>query len=305
MASILDPFGSATHTALSFALVGEDVLITGAGPIGIMAAAVARHVGARHIVVTDINPDRLALAEKVTSVETVNVATQDLNDTIAQLKMKQGFDVGLEMSGNQRALDQMVEAMTMGGKIAMLGIPPGKPELPLPGEAIEGALGLAAREGMTRDALVIGLNTGAGGRWTSKGLPPDRVVGFAGAFATASGRDVTFLVLGGPPERARNGAIIAGIGATPVPGIRVVDGGTDNDIATFAAIVGLCDLLVTSDSLALHLGGAMDVPTVAFFAPTSAAEIELYGLGEKVVSTAPDYCSYAKDADNSTITIEQ
>ncbi|MEL6427910.1 MAG: glycosyltransferase family 9 protein [Planctomycetota bacterium] len=187
----------------------------------------------------------------------------------------------------------------------MLGIPPGKPELPLPGEAIEGALALAAREDMTRDSLVIGLNTGAGGRWTSKGLPPDRVVGFAGAFATASGRDVTFLVLGGPPERARNGAILAGIGATAVPGIRVVDAGTDNDIATFAAIVGLCDLLVTSDSLALHLGVAMDVPTVAFFAPTSAAEIELYGLGEKVVSTAPDYCSYAKDADNSTITIER
>ncbi|MEO9827514.1 MAG: L-threonine 3-dehydrogenase [Paracoccaceae bacterium] len=124
--AILDPLGNAVHTALSFDLVGEDVLITGAGPIGIMAAAVARHVGARHIVVTDINPDRLALAEKVTSVETVNVATEDLNDTIARLGMKQGFDVGLEMSGNQRALDQMVEAMTMGGKIAMLGIPPGK-----------------------------------------------------------------------------------------------------------------------------------------------------------------------------------
>ena len=124
--AILDPLGNAVHTALSFDLVGEDVLITGAGPIGIMAAAVARHVGARHIVITDINPDRLALAEKVTSVETVNVANQDLNDTISRLKMKQGFDVGLEMSGNQRALDQMVEAMTMGGKIALLGIPPGK-----------------------------------------------------------------------------------------------------------------------------------------------------------------------------------
>jgi threonine 3-dehydrogenase len=124
--AILDPLGNAVHTALSFDLVGEDVLITGAGPIGIMAAAVARHVGARHIVVTDINPDRLALAAKVADVDTVNVATDDLNDTIARLKMKQGFDVGLEMSGNQRALDQMVEAMTMGGKIAMLGIPPGK-----------------------------------------------------------------------------------------------------------------------------------------------------------------------------------
>ncbi len=124
--AILDPLGNAVHTALSFDLVGEDVLVTGAGPIGIMAAAVARHVGARHIVVTDINPERLALAARVADVETVNVATDDLNDTVVRLGMKQGFDVGLEMSGNQRALDQMVETMTMGGRIALLGIPPGK-----------------------------------------------------------------------------------------------------------------------------------------------------------------------------------
>ncbi|MGB5866069.1 MAG: L-threonine 3-dehydrogenase [Sulfitobacter sp.] len=124
--AILDPLGNAVHTALSFDLVGEDVLITGAGPIGIMAAAVARHVGARHVVITDINPDRLALAEKVADVVPVDVRDTDLRDVVARLKMKQGFDVGLEMSGNQRALDQMVEAMTMGGRIAMLGIPPGK-----------------------------------------------------------------------------------------------------------------------------------------------------------------------------------
>ncbi|MDW3180465.1 L-threonine 3-dehydrogenase [Roseobacter sp.] len=124
--AILDPLGNAVHTALSFDLVGEDVLITGAGPIGIMAAAVARHVGARHVVITDINPDRLALAAEVADVVPVNVAEADLAGTVSDLKMKQGFDVGLEMSGNQRALDQMVEAMTMGGRIAMLGIPPGK-----------------------------------------------------------------------------------------------------------------------------------------------------------------------------------
>lgn len=188
---------------------------------------------------------------------------------------------------------------------SMLGIEEGKPELPLPGEAISGAQDLARREGLSDDVLLIGLNTGAGGRWTSKGLPPERVVGYAGALATAMGRDVCFLVLGGPPERGRNDEILAGIGGLGIPGVRAVDGGTDNDIATFAAIVGLCDLLLTSDSLALHLGVAMDVPIVSFFAPTSAAEIELYGLGEKVVSTADDYCSYAKDADNSTITIEK
>ena len=125
--AILDPLGNAVHTALSFDLVGEDVLITGAGPIGSMAAAVARHVGARHVVITDLNPDRLALAAQVVpDVVPVNVAEEELGEVIRRLKMKQGFDVGLEMSGNQQALDQMVEAMTMGGRIAMLGIPPGK-----------------------------------------------------------------------------------------------------------------------------------------------------------------------------------
>jgi len=124
--AILDPLGNAVHTALSFDLVGEDVLITGAGPIGIMAAAVARHVGARHVVITDVNQARLDLAEAVADVVTVNVAKEDLKDVEARLKMAQGFDVGMEMSGNQAALDQMVEAMVMGGRIAMLGIPPGK-----------------------------------------------------------------------------------------------------------------------------------------------------------------------------------
>ncbi|MEL6466373.1 MAG: L-threonine 3-dehydrogenase [Pseudomonadota bacterium] len=124
--AILDPLGNAVHTALSFDLIGEDVLVTGAGPIGIMAAAVARHVGARNVVITDVNPDRLALAARVADVVAVNVAEQELADIMPGLKMKQGFDVGLEMSGNQQALDQMVDAMTMGGRIAMLGIPPGK-----------------------------------------------------------------------------------------------------------------------------------------------------------------------------------
>lgn len=127
--AILDPLGNAVHTALSFDLLGEDVLITGAGPIGIMAAAVARHAGARHVVITDVNPDRLALAAKVADVTPVNVANEDLHDVIHRLGLVQGFDVGMEMSGNQAALDQMVEAMVMGGKIAMLGIPPGKSQV--------------------------------------------------------------------------------------------------------------------------------------------------------------------------------
>lgn len=125
--AILDPLGNAVHTALSFDLLGEDVLITGAGPIGIMAAAVARHAGARNVVITDINADRLKLAAHVVpTVRAVDVSSEDLNDVIAELGLTQGFDVGLEMSGSQAALDQMVEALVMGGKIALLGIPPGK-----------------------------------------------------------------------------------------------------------------------------------------------------------------------------------
>ncbi len=123
--AILDPLGNAVHTALSFDLVGEDVLITGAGPIGIMAAAVAKHIGARHVVITDINPDRLALAAQVADVTAVNVAETDLKQVSAGLGIVEGFDVGLEMSGSQIALDQMIGAMVMGGRIAMLGIPPG------------------------------------------------------------------------------------------------------------------------------------------------------------------------------------
>lgn len=124
--AILDPLGNAVHTALSFDLVSEDVLITGAGPIGIMAAAVARHAGARNVVITDVNENRLALAGEVADVIPVNVAKEDLQEVMNKAGLKQGFDVGLEMSGNQVALDQMIEAMVMGGRIAMLGIPPGK-----------------------------------------------------------------------------------------------------------------------------------------------------------------------------------
>ena len=125
--AILDPLGNAVHTALSFPLLGEDVLITGAGPIGIMAAAVARHAGARNVVLTDVNTYRLDLAGKVVpNLRCVNVGKEDLHDVAHELGLKEGFDIGLEMSGNQAALDQMVEALVMGGRIALLGIPPGQ-----------------------------------------------------------------------------------------------------------------------------------------------------------------------------------
>ena len=124
LAAIFDPYGNATHTALSFNLVGEDVLITGAGPIGIMAGAIARHVGARHVVITDVNDYRLALAMKMGATRAVNVNRTSLKDVMAELDMVEGFDVGLEMSGVPTAFQSLLQSMNHGGKVALLGIPP-------------------------------------------------------------------------------------------------------------------------------------------------------------------------------------
>jgi threonine 3-dehydrogenase len=124
IASILDPLGNATHTALSFNLVGEDVLITGAGPIGIMATAIARFVGARHIVVTDVNDYRLGLARAMGASRAINVTRESLDDTMRDLGMQEGFDVGLEMSGNPSAFRDLLRTMHHGGSVALLGIPP-------------------------------------------------------------------------------------------------------------------------------------------------------------------------------------
>jgi threonine 3-dehydrogenase len=123
VASIFDPFGNAVHTALSFDVLGEDVLITGAGPIGIMAAAVVKHAGARFVVITDLNEYRLELARRMGVTVALNIKNGTLRDVQKQLGMKEGFDVGLEMSGNEAAFRGMIENMCHGGKIAMLGIP--------------------------------------------------------------------------------------------------------------------------------------------------------------------------------------
>ncbi len=131
IASLLDPLGNAVHTALSFDLVGEDVLITGAGPIGAMATAVARHVGARHIVVTDINASRLELAKQLGATRCVIAGQEDLHDVMDELGMHEGFDVGLEMSGNASALSDLINTINHGGKIALLGIFPKAPEIDL------------------------------------------------------------------------------------------------------------------------------------------------------------------------------
>jgi len=121
--SIFDPFGNAVHAALSFDLLGEDVLITGAGPIGIMAVAVAKHAGARFVVITDMNEYRLGLAEKMGATRTVNVTKEKLPDVQKELGMVEGFDVGLEMSGNEHAMRDLIHNMAHGGKISLLGIP--------------------------------------------------------------------------------------------------------------------------------------------------------------------------------------
>lgn len=124
MASILDPLGNATHAALSFDLVGEDVLITGAGPIGIMAVAISRFAGARHVVITDINDYRLDIARKMGASVALNVTNGSLDETMSDLGMEEGFDVGMEMSGNPSAFRDMLRTMHHGGQIALLGIPP-------------------------------------------------------------------------------------------------------------------------------------------------------------------------------------
>ncbi|MGH8403451.1 MAG: L-threonine 3-dehydrogenase, partial [Gammaproteobacteria bacterium] len=124
IAAFLDPLGNAVHTALSFDLVGEDVLITGAGPIGCMAAAIAKHVGARYVVITDVNDYRLDLAHKMGATRAVNVQKEKLEVVMHELGMTEGFDVGLEMSGNPQAFRQMLSTMVHGGKVALLGLPP-------------------------------------------------------------------------------------------------------------------------------------------------------------------------------------
>jgi threonine 3-dehydrogenase len=126
--SVFDPFGNATHTALSFPVLGEDVLITGAGPIGIMAAAICKHAGARYVVITDMNPYRLELARKMGVTEAVDISKDNLQNVMSRLGMKEGFDVGLEMSGSPKALDSMIDVMCHGGKLALLGLlPAGSP----------------------------------------------------------------------------------------------------------------------------------------------------------------------------------
>jgi heptosyltransferase-2 len=214
------------------------------------------------------------------------------------------FDMGLLSTHGKLVADRLkLENTRSHPRIyaEMLGLPMGRPELVLdPGSQMEAE---QLRRSMRLDEVrpVIGLNTGAGGRWTSKALPVDRTVGLALELHEALLGEVTFLLFGGPDEETRNLEIAAQLAGR----VRLVDTGTQNPLLRFAGYVSLCDVVVTSDSLGLHVAVAQGVRVVAFFAPTSAAEIELYGLGEKVVSTAPDAGSYRPAADTSTLTVER
>jgi heptosyltransferase-2 len=184
----------------------------------------------------------------------------------------------------------------------MLGIEMGEPELVLPEAAVRFAAAFATRTELHARRPVIGLNTGAGGRWESKKLTEERTLELAAELSRARGGSVTFLLCGGADEAQRNTRIGQGLDARK---LRWVDAGTRNTLLEFAALLALCDLVITSDSLALHLAITQRVPILAFFAPTPAHEIELYGRGEAVCSTAADYASYRADADTSTLTVDR
>jgi len=184
----------------------------------------------------------------------------------------------------------------------MLGLEAGHTRLELDEHHRTFAADFARRLGLVRERRWIGLNTGAGGRWASKRLPEERTAELVRTLDAARPGRLGFVLLGGQAEAERNQRILAALaGRGPV----VVDAGVDHSVLEFAAIVDRLDLLVTSDSLALHIGVARRLPVVCFFAPTSAAEIDLWDWGAKVVSTAPDACSYRADADTSTLTVER
>lgn len=215
------------------------------------------------------------------------------------------FDMGLLSRHGKARADELKVLNTRSQPAiyaTMLGIAMGRPRLELPSEDLAFAREYAARHGLDDGRALTGLNTGAGGRWRGKMLPVERTVEACTLYARAAPRRPVFLVLGGQAEAERNRAIHAGLVSN---GLDAVDAGTDHSLLRFAALVDRCDLLLTSDSLALHMALARGTPNVSFYAPTSAAEIETWGSGEKVVSTAPDYCSYQPDADNSTITAER
>ncbi|MFM7045750.1 MAG: L-threonine 3-dehydrogenase [Ilumatobacteraceae bacterium] len=196
VAAVLDPLGNATHTALRFDVVGEDVLITGAGPIGVMATAIVRHIGARHVVVTDVNPYRLAMAQAVGASRAVDVRHESLGPIMTELGMTEGFDIGLEMSGAEAAFNQMLDSMNHGGRIAVLGIPAGPMTLDVndvifKGLDIAGIYGRRIFETWYKMAAMLQSGLEVGSIVTHR-LPADR---FEEAFATVAAGECGKVIL--------------------------------------------------------------------------------------------------------------
>ncbi|MEY2747506.1 MAG: hypothetical protein RL112_2548 [Planctomycetota bacterium] len=215
------------------------------------------------------------------------------------------FDMGLLSRHGKRRADEL-KVLNRRSQPAiyasMLGIAMGRPRLELPPAEIAGAAEFWRSRGIDDGVPVVGLNTGAGGRWRGKMLPLSAAVATCVRLRAEHARPLRFLVLGGAAEAERNRELHAAlVGA----GLDARDAGVDHSLLAFAALVDRLDLLLTSDSLALHMAIARGTPNVSFYAPTSAAEIETYGTGDKVASTASDYCSYLPDADNSTLTPER
>jgi len=214
------------------------------------------------------------------------------------------FDMGLiSKFGKERADELKLENQRSHPEIYadMLGIEMGEPSIHLSKPALDFAREFSRRTGLHGSYPILGFNTGAGGRWESKKLSVEQTAEIAAKLHDRLEGKETILLLGGPEEGERNAEILSAIGERA----RVVDAGTQNTMHHFASLVDRLDVLLTSDSLALHVGVARKVPVVAFFAPTSAAEIELYDRGVKVASTAPDYCSYKPVVDTSTLTTER
>jgi len=251
--------------------------------------------------------DELGLCQLASGLSARSLSGAYLDDAGARVytaDVAPWFEMGLLSTRGKAAADRAKISNTRTHPeifADMLGISMGRPQLDLPPAAETLAETFATEHCMSEGRFVVGLNTGAGGRWRTKELPVERTVELVQLLAGHFGEQATFLTLGGPAESERNAEIRTRARAAD-DSLHLVDGGADNTIPEFAALVSRCNLMVVSDSLALHIAIARGVPIVSFFAPTSAAEIELYGLGEKVQSTAPDYCSYRVDTDNSTLT---
>ena len=267
-------------------------------------ALIAELKGRRFSLVASLDEERACceLASGVDAERVVGACLDEAGAAAYSEDSRAWFDMSLisrfgrERADELKALNQRTHPELLA---EALGIDAGRPSLELSSAEREQAAAWWERAGLDSPAHVVGLNTGAGSRWPSKQLDMTRTIETASELSARASEDLAFLVLGGPEEEERNVELLAGLERA---GLRAVSSRCSNTLREFTAIVSRCDLVITSDSFCLHAAVARSVPTVAFFAPTSAAEIELYGLGEKVCSTSADYCSYKADTDNSTIT---